>query len=150
PLGRGRGRRPRGSWVLLRRCEEIDSRRLGAAILIGQVDRVGIAVHGLVPRRLTSCKVLTRVSLSFAGARVELLAGLDRVGLGDVKDGGELANPEASAFLLLAGVRVGLVLTLRGNPGRYLDAMLAAAHLAPERSPSVVSEHVLTRADVGF
>src|SRR5262249_36777824 len=89
--------------------------------------------------------VLARVPLSFARA-VE--GGLDRVGLGNVKDGRVLANPEAAAFLLLAGVRVGLFLALRGNPRRYLDAMLAAAHLAPERSPGVISEHVLARADI--
>src|SRR5262249_1162683 len=83
-------------------------------------------------------------------ARARLLAGLNWVGLRDVKDGRVLANPEASAFLLLAGVRVGLFLALRGHPGRHLDAMLAPAHLAPERSPSVIGEHVLARADVGF
>src|SRR5262249_16570487 len=125
-LGRGRGRRPRGSWVLLRRCKQIDSRPLGASVLIGQVDRVMLSVHGLVPRRLTSCQVLARVPLSFARAAE---ARLDRVGLRDVKDGGILANPEASAFLLLAGVRVDLFFALRWNPGRDLDAMLPAAHL---------------------
>src|SRR6266478_4440937 len=30
-----------------------------------------------------------------------------------------------------------------GNPGCYLDAMLTAPDLAPERPPSMVGEHVL-------
>src|SRR5262249_45714953 len=111
-----RGRSPRGG--LLRSAEQIDSRCLGAPVLVGQVDRVG--------RTIARRKVSGR---SFPIALARLLGGLNRVGLRDVKDRGEFANPETAAFLLLVGVRVSLFLALRWNPGRHLDAMLPAAHL---------------------
>jgi hypothetical protein len=101
-------------------------------------------VHGLIPGGLRARHVSTRV------VALGQLARLYWVGLGDVKDGGEFAHAETAAFLLLAGFRVDLFLARGGHPRCYLDAMLAAAHLPTQRTPSVIGEDVFARLDLLF
>jgi hypothetical protein len=68
--------------------------------------------------------------------------------LGNVKDNGGMANA-AGCYSLFPGHAIALF-PFGWNPRRYLDAMLPAADLAPERPPCVVGEHVLARENLIF
>src|SRR6516165_4451111 len=85
------------------------------------------------------------VGRAFATGRASLLTS-NRVGLGNVKDNSGVAD-SPGRYLLFTGRLVALF-ALRRNPGRYLDAMLPAADLAPKRPPSVIGEDILARKNV--